>query len=116
MFMFLLSERAVTSRPIFLPMKPYAEEFYSSTAWKDCRKAYAKSKGWLCERCLKEGRITSGEIVHHKIHLTPENIVKPEVALNWDNLELLCRQHHAEAHGRAKRYKVDEFGRVTVLG
>ena len=97
-------------------MKPYAEEFYKSQAWKKCREAYAQSKGWLCERCMKEGRLTTGEIVHHKIHITPENIIDPSVALNWDNLELLCRQHHAEEHGRAKRYKVDEFGRVMVLG
>jgi 5-methylcytosine-specific restriction endonuclease McrA len=97
-------------------MKPYAEEFYKSKAWKQCREAYARSKGGLCEKCLKDGRYTAGEIVHHKVHLSPENITDPNVSLNWDNLELLCRLHHAEAHGREKRYKVDEAGRVTVLG
>ena len=96
-------------------MKPYAEEFYKSQAWKKCREAYAQSKGWLCERCMKEGRLTIGEIVHHKIHLTPENIIDPSVTLNWDNLELVCRLCHAAEHGRAKRYKVDEAGRVTIL-
>ena len=96
-------------------MKPYAEEFYKSKAWKQCREAYAQSKGWLCERCMKEGRVTTGEIVHHKIHLTPENINDPSVSLNWDNLELVCRLCHAAEHGRPKRYKVDEAGRVTIL-
>ena len=96
-------------------MKPYAEEFYSSTAWKKCREAYAKSRGWLCEKCLKEGRLSVGEAVHHKVHITPENINDQSVTMNFDNLELLCRYHHAEEHGRAKRYKVDEAGRVTIL-
>lgn len=59
--------------------------------------------------------ITPGEIVHHKVHLTPENINNPEVALSFRNLQLVCRQCHAEIHGKKKkRYKVDEFGRVIM--
>ena len=96
-------------------MKPYAVDFYNSKAWKDCRAAYFKSKAGLCEKCLEQGRYTAGEIVHHKVHLSPENINNPSISLNWENLELLCREHHAAAHGREKRYKVDEFGRVTIL-
>lgn len=96
-------------------MKPWAAEFYKSKAWKDCRAAYAQSVGGLCERCLREGKYVPGEIVHHKIHLDPVKILDPTIALNWDNLELVCRTCHAEAHGSTKRYKVDEFGRVTIL-
>lgn len=96
-------------------MKPWAEAFYSSTAWKDCREAYAASKGRLCERCLRNGIYTAGELVHHKIHLTPTNISDPTVTLNWENLELVCRNCHAAEHGNAKRYKVDAAGRVTIL-
>ncbi len=40
--------------------------------------------------CVKCGR--PGEIVHHKEHLTPENINTPEIALGENNLELLCRE------------------------
>jgi hypothetical protein len=96
-------------------MKPYAEEFYKSKAWKECRAAYMKSVGGLCERCLKEGKYTAGEIVHHKINITPENICDPTVTLNWGNLECVCRLCHAAAHGNVKRYKVDAAGRVTIL-
>ena len=53
-------------------MKPYAESFYNSHAWKDCRRAYSKSVGGLCERCLQRGIYSPGEIVHHKVHITPE--------------------------------------------
>ena len=95
-------------------MQKFAESFYYSPAWKSTRVAYAKSKGGLCERCLARGVYRAGEIVHHKIHLTPTNIHDPSIALSWDNLELLCREHHAEAHKRNRRYKVDAFGKVII--
>ena len=91
----------------------YASQFYASTAWKKARAAYAKSRGGLCERCMEKGLYRAGVIVHHKIHITPENINDPSVVLNWDNLQLVCRDCHAEIHGRLnKRYKLDELGRV----
>lgn len=96
-------------------MKPFAEQFYKSKAWQDCRAAYLESVGGLCECCLAQGRYTPAEIVHHKIELTPENINAPKVTLNWDNLEAVCRECHAMRHGaRQRRYKLDELGRTTA--
>ena len=96
-------------------MQEYAETFYKSKAWQKCRKAYAKSKGELCERCLNKGIYKAGEIVHHKQHITPGNITDPNIILAWDNLELLCRDCHAQEHDRRKRrYKVDDMGRVIT--
>lgn len=97
-------------------MKEYAEQFYKSRAWQRCREAYLKEKRGLCERCLKDGKINPGVIVHHKINITPENITNPEIVLCFDNLELLCRVHHAEAHGSGRRYTVDEAGRIAPRG
>ena len=97
-------------------MKEYAEQFYSSKAWQHCREGYRKSKQGLCEQCLKAGRIEAGIIVHHKVHISPNNIHIPEVTLNYDNLELLCRQCHSNMHtGKVKRYKVDAVGRIAPL-
>lgn len=94
--------------------KSFARRFYSSQAWSDCRAAYVKYRGGLCERCMAKGQIVPGEIVHHKIHLTPKNIDDSMVSLNFDNLELLCRECHCDEHDITKRrYKVDELGRVT---
>lgn len=96
-------------------MKQYAEQFYKSTAWQSCRAAYASSVGGLCERCLAKGIYSPGEIVHHKIHLTPENISDPTVSLAFDNLELVCRNCHADEHmRRKKRYRVDADGHVNI--
>lgn len=99
-------------------MKEYAKEFYSSTRWKHTREAYAKSVGGLCERCLKKGQYKAGEVVHHIKHITPNNIDNPDITLNWNNLQLLCTQCHAEVHSNStqlRRYKVDEMGRVTGI-
>jgi len=99
-------------------MKDYARQFYSSKQWQRTRKAYAKSKLNLCEVCLSKGIIKPGEIVHHKIHLTPDNINNPLVTLDWNNLQLVCRDCHAEIHElnqRKRRYKIDSCGNVIIL-
>ena len=108
---------AVALLPVpFFIMKPYAEKFYSSKAWKNTRAAYAKSKRNLCELCLDKGLYKPCEIVHHKVELTPQNIDNPDVTLNWNNLQCLCREHHAEVHDRQqRRYRIDETGKVVCL-
>ena len=78
--------------------REFAREFYSSKAWQDCRNEYAKRAQHLCEECLRKGIYTPGVIVHHVEELTPGNIYKPEVALNFDNLEMLCRDCHDNIH------------------
>lgn len=95
--------------------KQYAKAFYKSQAWKDCRAAYFKHAGGLCERCLARGLYNPGVIVHHKEHISPDNITDPRILTDFNNLELLCRQCHAEEHAHTrKRYTVDELGRVGI--
>lgn len=97
-------------------MKDFAETFYKSRRWQKTRAAYLRSVGGLCERCLKKGLYHPAVIVHHKVYLTAENINTPEIALSWNNLEALCREHHEEEHnGENRRYKIDEYGRVVCL-
>lgn len=95
--------------------KEWARAFYSSERWKQCRRAYwAKARG-LCERCLAKGVYKPGEIVHHKTHLTPENITDPTVTLSFDNLQLVCRECHEEIHrGKGKRYQIAPDGSIII--
>ena len=74
-------------------MKEFARKFYLSTAWRETREYIYKRDMGLCVRC---GR--PGEIVHHKIHLTPHNIDNQSITLSEDNLELVCRECHAIEH------------------
>lgn len=97
--------------------KPWARPFYNSSAWKNCRREYGAMRGWLCERCLRRNVLAYGEIVHHKIELTPDNVHDPSVTLDFNNLELLCRQCHAEAHDKKmqhRRYFIGKNGEIIV--
>lgn len=91
----------------------FAKSFYTSAAWIECARAYRRSVGGLCERCAKAGRIVPAEEVHHKTRLTPENLSDPSIALDWGNLEALCKDCHIAEH-RRKRWNVDEEGRIDL--
>ena len=96
------------------------ERFYTTWAWRRCRKAFAESKGNLCEKCLKRGIIEAGSKdrpleVDHKTPLSHENYKDPKVSLNWDNLELLCKAcHEKERERMPKRWRIAPDGSVTV--
>ena len=117
---FILNERAAEGADEPLNRAPAVESFYTSWVWRKCRKAFAESKGNLCERCLKRGIIEAGSKdrpleVHHKVPLTAENVTDPDVALAWSNLELLCKScHDAERERQAKRWRISPDGRVII--
>ena len=76
------------------------QELYQGKRWKDCR-AYMVQKYPLCQDCLKEGKITATEEVHHlkspfKPGITPEE--KERRAYDENNLVCLCRYHHWKRH------------------
>jgi len=117
---FILNERAAEGADEPLNRAPEVESFYTSWIWRKCRKAFAESKGNLCERCLSRGIVQPGSKaqpleVHHRIPLTADNVKDPEVALAWSNLELLCKScHDEERDRRAKRWKIGPDGRVRI--
>ena len=94
--------------------REFAGNFYKTKDWKNLRELYAKSVGGICEICWQHGLIVQGEIVHHKIHLDEHNINDPDIALNMSNLQLVCRNCHANLHTDGKRYRVLEDGSVIV--
>ncbi|MCI8709048.1 MAG: HNH endonuclease [Dorea sp.] len=81
-------------------MKEYAKLFYTSKAWRETRSAYLRNADGLCERCRASGKFVPGKIVHHKKHITPNNINDPNVTLSFSNLELLCDACHNKEHKR----------------
>lgn len=74
-------------------MKEWAKWLYDSRRWQKTRAAYMTTVFGLCERCGQPG-----DILHHKVYLTPTNIHDPEIAMGWDNLELLCQTCHNREH------------------
>lgn len=91
--------------------KEFSRAFYHSAAWQSCRSSYIRKAGGLCEDCLERGEITPGVEVHHVIELTLDNIGDPRIALNHDNLRLLCHDCHSKRHHgerEPRRYIVDQ--------
>jgi len=82
--------------------------FYKSAAWKVAREIKIRDVNGKCERC---GAL--GEKVHHKIRLTVLNVINPEISLNQENLELLCKKCHNAEHKRfSKSQQFDEDGNL----
>lgn len=104
--------------------REYARTLYNSKAWQRTRNAYKRMVGGLCEVCYANGIVKPGEIVHHKIPVTPDNINDPEITLSFTNLQCVCRECHAEIHDgqydrlreRKRRYKIADDGRVIFNG
>ena len=97
---------------------PKIRKFYSSVAWRKVQAEYKTLRAGLCERCMREGKYVPGEIVHHKVHVSPLTVDDPSITLNPDNLELLCRQCHADVHPEIynkdqRRYEIVD-GRVVA--
>lgn len=97
--------------------KEFAKEFYKGPKWRKCRKSYIASRrkidGGLCEIC----RENLGYIVHHTVVLTPENINDPDVALNHELLEYVCKPCHDREEGhfldreeKKRSYMFDDDG------
>lgn len=106
--------------------REFSRKFYQSKLWEKTRNAYIASlPAPLCEKCLREGRYVPGEIVHHKVHLEPHNINDQSIATSFENLELVCRQCHAEEHPEVYeskrtnpsrlRVRFDKYGNVVEL-
>lgn len=99
-------------------MRDFAKKFYKSKAWQNVREFVIQRDKNLCVDCMKRGKVTPAEEVHHVIELTPDNIGDPSISLSADNLVSLCRECHKARHGShdhgsgEKRYKIDERGRV----
>lgn len=96
--------------------REFAKKFYSSTAWKKCRKTYLYEHPY-CERCLKKGLIVPAEHVHHKVYIdTPEKLNDPMLSLNPDNLEALCEPCHSKEHNASPSIRsglyFDEDGNI----
>jgi 5-methylcytosine-specific restriction protein A len=97
-------------------VKPWAEKFYNSDRWRDCRETFLETKLCLCERCSTPAVPVPAKIAHHKIYLTAKNINDPYIALSFDNLEALCQDCHNKEHHRGEkkqRYKFDAEGNLV---
>lgn len=107
------------------------KDFYNSKAWKTVRKNVWIRQQLLCARCYKpvyvdgisrwlpKDKRRTG-IVHHKIYLDNINVSDPNVTLNPDNLEGICKECHELEHHQdistRNDYLFDDNGNLLPRG
>ena len=77
--------------------RDFAVAFYKSKEWAKTRQYVLMRDKYKCQRCGKPA-----QEVHHKKHLTPDNIWDPWIALNPENLVSLCKDCHFKQHEEDK--------------
>ena len=80
------------------PKENNNKEVYNKQRWRKLRKLYFMEHP-LCEFCLKLGKVTPAEDIHHKNSpFNYEGNHKFAVAFDYDNLISLCKVHHQFLH------------------
>lgn len=86
------------------------DKFYKSKEWKQTRDYCLMRDAYLCKKCGQPA-----EVVHHKKHLTEDNVDDVCISLNPENLISLCAACHFEEHrgehaaGRKVREQEEEW-------
>ena len=73
--------------------REFAKSFYKYPEWARVREYVLMRDKYKCQKC---GR--PADEVHHKEHLSPENIWDVRITLNPMNLQSLCRDCHFAQH------------------
>lgn len=68
--------------------------FYASGEWQALAERAREEQHNECQRCKAAGYYSPCEIVHHKKYVRKH----PELALDINNLECLCRNCHENEH------------------
>lgn len=80
-------------------MRKLRQGAYNQTSWKKLRATYLKQHP-LCEECLKIGKVTPASSVHHIKTPFSKGEVNQFLLLDYNNLESVCHECHAEIHNR----------------
>lgn len=102
--------------------KEFARAFYDSKEWRKCRQSFIAERvaidGGMCQCCHER----LGYMVHHTVMLTPDNIGDPDIALNHNCLEYICKPCHDREEGhflyreqKQRRYMFDVTGNPVEL-
>jgi 5-methylcytosine-specific restriction protein A len=73
-----------------------SREFYKSRSWQAARRRALTRDHYLCQKCIKEGRITQADTVHHRVEISKDWSKR----LNMDNLVSLCASCHNRVHAK----------------
>lgn len=90
----------MTMTPVFLrQLQQWIKDnelikFYHSQPWYKARQQRLRLDHYECQVCKARGKHTHATTVHHIQHVK----AKPELALDLNNLETICRADHNIEH------------------
>ena len=96
-------------RPEHKPKKPSSnyqrrhQLVYNDSRWRPLREQVMVRDGGLCQECLKQGRLTPANQVHHKVSPFQVGLSQADFeyyAWSLENLEAICADCHAAIHGK----------------
>ncbi|MEB1809038.1 MAG: HNH endonuclease [Bacillaceae bacterium] len=84
-------------------------KFYNSSKWKSLRLKALQRDNYECQECKRLGRVHVDSVkedgkrksIELNVHHIKEIEIHPEEALNINNLETLCLDHHNEIHEKS---------------
>lgn len=80
-------------------MRKLRQKAYQLTAWRKLRNSYLREHP-ICAECLRNGKITPAEDVHHVKSPFKGGEINYELLLDDKNLESVCKECHAAIHNK----------------
>lgn len=74
-------------------------KFYNSVEWRHLRLEILERDHYECAECKRQGLVTTRDEVLTVDHIKPLE-QHPELAMDKDNLQVLCHRHHDMKHER----------------
>lgn len=79
------------------------KKFYNSAAWSKIRQQVLERDNYECQMCKAEGRVTTQANARLDVDHIEELEQRPDLALELDNLRVLCAACHDKRHNRFQR-------------
>ena len=103
----LKNQRKTYSATTKTEMQKLRQKGYQSVAWKKLREVYMHQHP-LCEECLKKGKVTPAEDVHHIRSPFTGGDINYSLLLDDKNLEAVCKKCHQLIHNAKEGYTSPE--------
>ena len=92
-----LEKKKTSSGRTDTDMRELRRKAYNNTAWRKLREVYIHEHP-LCEECLKKGKVTSAEDIHHKRSPFQKGEINYALLMDKDNLMSVCKECHGNIH------------------
>ena len=88
-------------------MRKLRQKAYQNRHWRKLRDTYLREHP-ICAECLKHGKVTPAEDVHHIKSPFRGGEINYNMLLDYHNLESVCKDCHGEIHAAQQGHQSPE--------